>query len=160
MPDTDSQTLGTFIEQAFFGDPPPAPEISLRFFSTDEHPTELTELLGIEPTSSNAPNTILTLPDGTEMTSRHGSWLWVIRGAPDSLWHEGVEYMLSRLPEAPDLWQRLTTKYQADIFCEFAVPPQSCSFELPVSVMRALVQRNLPLNLDLTPDSPERDPND
>jgi hypothetical protein len=68
--------------------------------------------------------------------------------------------MLSRLPEAPDLWQRLTTKYQADIFCEFAVPPQSGSFELPVSVMRGLVQRNLPLNLDLTPDSSERDPND
>jgi hypothetical protein len=52
MPDTDSRTLGTFLEHAFFGDPPPAPEISLRFFSTDEHPTEL---LGIEPTSSNAP---------------------------------------------------------------------------------------------------------
>lgn len=153
MEDQESSTIGRLIDHAVFGGPPPAPEISLRFFSMTEHPTELTELLGIEPSSLHAPNSTHTQPDGTQITYRHGSWLWVIRGATDAKIHEGIEYMLSCLPEDAALWQRLTAKYQADIFCEFAVPPQSCSFQLPVAVMRGLIQRNLPLNLDMTPGS-------
>ena len=159
MEEQESEILGSLIDHAVFGGPPPAPEISLRFFSKTEHPTDLTELLGVKPTSSHAPNSTQIQPDGTKITCQQGSWLWTIRGAPRAMLHEGIEYMLSRLPDDSALWQRLTTKYQAGIFCEFEVSPQSCSFELPVSVMRGLIRRNLPLNLDMAPASPDDEPN-
>jgi len=151
MGNLETMGIGSALLQQALGGPPPTAEISLRFFSAYEHPVELTDLLGIEPTACYAPHSTHRNEDGTEINFRQGSWMWVIKGGPDASIPDGIHYMLSRLPEDPHLWRRLTTKYEADIFCEFGAPARSRSLELPVATMQGLIQRNLRLSLALAP---------
>lgn len=154
MENENSETPGRLIDHMIFGEAPPTPHISLRFFSETEHPIELTALLGLEPLECHPPNFTHTTPDGAEMTFRQGVWLYAIRGPEGSQLQDGLEYLLSLLPDDSALWRQLTSKYAADIFCEFAVPPHSCSVELSPDIMRGLVERHLTLNLDMTPSGP------
>jgi hypothetical protein len=146
MGNQESIGIGRTLLHEVINSPRSSAEISLRFLSPFEHPVEITDLLGIEPTTCHAPSQSL---DGTETSLRLGCWMWVIRGGPDASIPGGIDYMLSRLPEDQPLWQRLTTKYQADIFCEFGISVPSTSLGLSALTMQGLVRRNLTLTLDI-----------
>lgn len=123
--------------------------VSLRFFGDDLDPEELTSLLRVSPTNQQRRGDILEGQSGRQRTARQGSWrLQAIPRAPGDV-NAQIREILQQVTDDLSIWQSLTRRFRADLFCGLFMSDYNQGLELSTDVMCAVGARNLSVGLDI-----------
>jgi hypothetical protein len=121
--------------------------VTLRFFGDDLDPDEVTRLIGCAPTAAVRRGDQRPTRTGFRI-ERTGSWrLSSEQSATDM--EEQLVTLLERLTPDLSVWQSLTTRFQADLFCGVFFSHSAGGLIFPPRLHRLLADRNLPLWLDI-----------
>jgi hypothetical protein len=122
---------------------------TLRFFGDDLDPDEISARLGAIPTVGVRKGGTWTTDRGVSKPARTGSWrLEMARRQPGDL--DGlVAELLGMLTEDLAVWEELTTRFSADLFCGLFMREGNEGLSLSPETMQALGSRRLLLGLDI-----------
>jgi len=122
---------------------------TLRFFGEALDPDEVTALLGQSPTHSHRKGDLRLLRDGREWRERRGSWRRKIeRRTPGDLDGQ-VEELLSGLTSDLTIWNALSERFQADVFCGLFMAEGNEGITVSAKTLLALGSRGLKLDFDI-----------
>lgn len=122
---------------------------SLRFFGDDLDPEELTRRLGRAPTVGVRKGGIWLTSRGAEKTAHRGQWrVTVERRSPGDLDGQVAE-LLSPLSTDLAVWNDLTSRFKADVFCGLFLNEFNEGLSLSLETLKALGLRGLSLDLDI-----------
>ncbi|MBS0240104.1 MAG: DUF4279 domain-containing protein [Proteobacteria bacterium] len=123
---------------------------SLRIFGQDLDPDEITNLLGKAPdVAERRGQVIRNLKSGTERTARRGRWgIHVERRSPGDL-DAQIAALLDGTTEDLAVWQRVTSAYDADIFCGLFLEEKKEGLCVGPATLKKLGDRGLRLDLDI-----------
>jgi len=111
---TNLPPIGAPEGTVWFGGPVDEASVSLRFFGDDLEPTEITRLLGCQPSEAACTGQLVTCLKGS-YTARRGFWrLRSERGETDIA--DQLTNLLGRLTGDLAIWRELTARYDADLF--------------------------------------------
>ena len=123
---------------------------SLRFFGDDLDPDELTKLLGCPPTKSESKGEeIVGKGTGQKRIARSGGWrLSAERREPGDLDNQ-ISEILNQLTDDINIWQNLTSRYRADIFCGMFMKEGNEGISLSSETLQRLAERGLTIDFDI-----------
>lgn len=122
---------------------------TLRVVGDDLEPTELTELLGVQPSTSYSKGDVLTSERGTTRTAAAGYWsLEAEDSAPADL-DAQVTRLLARLPDDAAVWARLHEHFEIDLFFGWFMKEWNEGTALKATTLNALADRGIDLTIDL-----------
>ena len=128
--------------------------ISLRFFGDDLDPDEISRLLGSVATDSVRRGE-LVIRRTRSFTATTGSWHISTEQNTDDI-EAQILALFERLTSNLSVWNSLTTRFQADIFCGVFLESQGHGFEMTPRLHRLLADRNLLIVFDIyASDGPE-----
>lgn len=129
---------------------------SLRFFGDDLDPDELTKLLGSPPTKSERKGEeIVGKVSGQKRTARSGGWrLRAERREPGDI-DTQISEILDQLTNDTGVWQDLTTRFRADIFCGLFLKDGNEGISLSNETLERLAVRGLTIDFDIYDSSDE-----
>jgi hypothetical protein len=123
--------------------------VSLRLFGDDVDPDEITARLGGAPTRGVRKGGTWPTATGVSTPARTGSWLLKVeRRQPGDLDGQIAE-ILSGLTDNLFVWQDLTTRFKADLFCGLFMHEGNEGLSLSATTMREIGSRGLVLALDV-----------
>ena len=122
-------------------------DVCLRFFGDDLDPDEVSQLLGSSPTGSERLGDIIPSRIRSR-TARTGSWRLATEQSADDI-EEQLVGLFGRLAADLTVWQSLTTRFEADVFCGVFHARQAHHVVFSPRLHRLLADRNLPLILDI-----------
>lgn len=127
--------------------------VALRVFGDHLDPTEITQLLGAEPSAVARKGDVRTTSSGASVVSRAGSWrLSVEDRTPGDLNGQLLE-LFSMLTPDLSVWQELRRRYKCDVFCGLFLDGANEGEQLDAEALSALGARGLALGLDIYDDS-------
>ena len=121
--------------------------VSLRFFGDDLDPDEVSTLLGCSPTDSARRGDLVQLRTRS-YTAPQGSWSLCTERSADDIETQLVA-MFGRLTDDLSVWQSLTTRFDADLFCGVFLVWQGHGFDMSPRLHRLLADRNLLIVFDI-----------
>jgi hypothetical protein len=121
--------------------------VSLRIVGEALNPSEITRLLGVEPTRSARRGDTSRISSGREVIARFGSWL--LDAADSGNLNTQIGTLLATLPSDPTVWHELSKRYDCDVFCGLFVREGNEGTELQPDVLSKLGDRGLRLGLDI-----------
>jgi hypothetical protein len=123
--------------------------ISIRFFGKNLVPEQLTTMLGCYPTRSGKTGEDIVNKSGTSRKIRKGFW-HLEYGESDAVdLEEKVNQLLEKLTGDLEVWQEITQKYKADVFCGLFIDKFNEGFAFSPNIMRKLADRNLEIDIDI-----------
>lgn len=124
--------------------------VTLRIFGDDLVPDEVTALMGCTPDSAYAKGAIRIGPKtGRQHVEKTGRWsLQASRREPEDIPGQ-ISEILDKLSQDLDVWRRLGTRYQIDLFCGVFMRSTNDGLEFPSASLAALCERGIALNLDI-----------
>jgi Domain of unknown function (DUF4279) len=127
--------------------------VSLRLFGDELNPDEVTRLLGKEPDKAERRGDIR--PSG--YTARRGRWnVSAGHRAPGDLDGQIAE-LLAGTTDDLAVWQRLTSIYDADVFCGLFLEQGNEGVSVSPQTLRLLGERGIKLELDIYAPDGEAD---
>lgn len=128
---------------------------SLRFFGDGLDPDELTLLLGHQPTNSERKGQeIVSKITGSKRMARSGGWrLSAERREPGDL-DAQISEVLGQLTDDMSIWQDLTSRFRADVFCGLFMEEGNEGISLSNETLQRLAERGLTIDFDIY-DSPD-----
>ena len=129
--------------------------ICLRFFGDDLDPDVVSSMLGIQPTTSCRKGDLFR-GKVSERIEKTGKWLLSMPQKPGEPFEPQVESLLNGLSQDLAVWQKLTQKYNGDLFCGVWLRNWNRGMGLSPRLMARLAERGLELGLDIYADH-ERD---
>lgn len=129
---------------------------SLRFFGDDLDPDELTLLLGHQPTNSERKGQeIVGKITGSKRMARSGGWrLSAERREPGDL-DAQISEVLGQLTDDMSIWQDLTSRFRADVFCGLFMEEGNEGISLSNETLQRLAERGLTIDFDIYGSSDE-----
>ena len=128
---------------------------TLRVFGDDLLPSEVTGLLGAEPTDSSTKGQVFASASasGTRI-ARSGSWrLCAIDREPEGV-DEQVAELLAQLTQDLSVWRELSRRYALDLFCGWFLGSGNEGLEIRPQTLAALSERGIKLSVDIyAPDA-------
>ena len=121
--------------------------VTLRFFGDDLDPDEVSRLLGCSPSDSARRGDIIQRRTRS-YTAPQGSWHLSTERSADDIEPQLIT-LCERLTADLSIWQSLTARFQADLFCGVFHAFQSHCIEFTPRLHRLLADRNLTLVLDI-----------
>ncbi|MFK7944453.1 MAG: DUF4279 domain-containing protein [Paracoccaceae bacterium] len=123
---------------------------SLRFFGDDLDPDELTKLIGCPPTKSEQKGEeIVGRVTGQKRIARSGGWrLSAERREPGDI-DAQISEILDQLTNDTDVWQNLTARFRADIFCGLFMAEGNEGISLSHVTLEKLAARGLAIDFDI-----------
>lgn len=124
--------------------------LSLRVFSDDLDPDEVSSLLGSPPTDSHRKGELRR--GRRPLRWNQSAWFFTadFTEGTDKPLHEVIDEMLDGLTDDLAVWRELTNRYQVDLFCGlFLERTSNEGFMLPTKTMKRLVERGIEIDLDL-----------
>ena len=121
--------------------------VSLRFFGDDLAPDEVTRLLGCAPTDSARRGDIIRRRTRS-YTAPQGSWHFSTEQSTDDIETQLIG-LFARLTDDLSVWQSLTTRFDADLFCGVFLAYQGHGFNMSPRLHRLLADRNLLIVFDI-----------
>jgi len=123
---------------------------SLRFFGDDLDLDELTKLLGAPPTKSERKGEeIVGKVSGQRRTARSGGWRLRAERREPGDFDAQISEILDQLTEDTDIWQDLTTRFRADIFCGLFMTEGNEGVSLSRETLEKLAARGLTIDFDI-----------
>lgn len=122
---------------------------SLRFFGDDLDPDEITRLLGAQPTVGVKKGAVWRTSLGAKKTAYKGQWrLTVERRSPGDLDGQVAE-LFAALTTDLTVWNELSRRFQADIFCGLFLNEFNEGISLSRETLTAVGSRALSLDMDI-----------
>ena len=123
---------------------------SLRIFGQDLDPDQITHLLGKKADATERRGQVIRNPtSGTERTARRGRWsIRVERRSPGDL-DAQIAALLDGTTDDLSVWQRVTSAFDADIFCGLFLKEENEGLEVAPATLKKLGDRGLLLSLDI-----------
>ena len=129
---------------------------TLRIFGDTLVPSEISALLGAEPTHSSTKGQLLASASvsGTRV-AKSGSWrLRATDTKPENV-DQQVSELLAQLTKDLSVWLALSRRYKVDLFCGWFMGSRNEGVELTPRTLTALGERGISLSLDIY--APDRD---
>jgi len=123
---------------------------SLRVMGDDLNPSEISELLGCEPTRKMIKGQPFSWnKQGKPRLAKSGMWrIEAAEKIPGNL-DEQVNELLGKLTSNLDVWRSLSMKYKIDIFCGLFMESSMEGISLSSDSMLALGQRGIEIDFDM-----------
>ena len=128
--------------------------VSLRFFGDNLDPDIITKTLDIAPTISYRKGDILRGKTYDKIQST-GSWRYRTQRHTDISLEDLIEKLFDRLTNDIAVWQDLTSKLQADLFCGLWLKRWNRSIDFKPSILMKIAERGLKIGLDIYFESDE-----
>jgi hypothetical protein len=126
--------------------------VSLRFFGDDLDPQEVTDALGADPSISASKGEAWTTSAGAEKIAHTGMWrLQSERRLPGDADAQVVD-LLGSLSDELAVWERLASRFEADLFCGLWLDGFNSGQPFSLSTLRLIADRHLTLDLDIYGD--------
>lgn len=123
--------------------------VTLRFFSPDLDPDEVTRLLGSAPSASERRGDIRPSKSTTRIVAKQGMWrLKAERQRPGDL-DAQINDLLSRLTDDLGAWRELTSRHNGDLFCGLFLQEGNEGISLEPRTTLAIGQRGLLIDFDI-----------
>jgi len=121
---------------------------SLRIFSDDLIPDEITSLLGATPSSARTKgDQIVGKNTGQVRIAKTGSWHLNASDREPADLNVQIHEMLSQATPDIAVWQSITKKYRADLFCGLFMRVNSEGLTISAASLAALGARGIELGL-------------
>ena len=117
--------------------------VSLRFFGDNLCVEEVTQLLNCSPSMAYQKGDFLN-----NQIAKKGAWLLQVKKSKKSLEHQ-ISELLNQLSEDLEVWQELTTKYKADLFCGLWLNGWNRGTDFSAKILKQISERGLKLDLDI-----------
>jgi hypothetical protein len=127
---------------------------ALRFFGEDLDPSELTSLLGCQPTLQYRKGDLIS--PGRENIRKYGGWVLRVEDREPKAIDDQLSSIFAKLTQDVDVWQTVTTRFDADVFCGLFMAESNEGFSLSTSTLAALTARNLDIEFDVYDPSDEQ----
>lgn len=123
---------------------------TLRFFSDDLVPEEISELLGSQPTESwKKDDERIGKSTGAIRVAKSGMWRFsATRREPEDLEAQIFE-ILEQLNQDLDVWTKLSARYKPDLYCGIFMGNSNDGLSLSSKALFWLGIRGIDLNLDI-----------
>jgi hypothetical protein len=122
--------------------------ISLRISGDTLAPDRITRILGVEPTHAVAKGETVDLA-GVPIVQATGIWTYDLPASTEWELSDAIRTLLDRFPADPALWESLATEFTTDIFCGLFLHAANRGTQISLETMALLVERRLPLGLDI-----------
>ena len=122
---------------------------TLRVVGDDLKPAELTELLGVTPSTSYLKGDVLTSKRGATRAAPTGYWSLEAEDSSPADLDLQVAHLLARLPEEEAVWSRLNERFEIDLFCGWFMQAWNEGTSLQAATLSALAKRGIDLTIDL-----------
>lgn len=124
--------------------------VSFRIFGDDLVPSEVTTILGCEPTKAYAKGDVRI---GSKTSNRYvektGRWsLSAIDRQPEDIPAQ-ISEVLGKLTKDPQVWGELRSRYTMDFFCGVFMGSSNDGLEFPPELLGELSWRGIALDLDV-----------
>jgi hypothetical protein len=120
---------------------------TLRVKGEELNPSEITRLLGSEPTYAYSKGDVLIRPKGR--IAKFGMWRLEAAPLEPSDFNTQVASLLDQLTQDLQIWQELTEKYDISLFCGWFMRESNEGEDLSSKTLISLGQRGLSLGLDI-----------
>ncbi|MES2450098.1 MAG: DUF4279 domain-containing protein [Pseudomonadota bacterium] len=131
-------------------------KMCLRFFGDDLDPDEITARLGRHPSVGMKKGGTWITKSGTEKVARTGSWRLKAADRQPGDFDNQIAQILEGLSNDLAVWDDLTTRFNADVFCGVFMKKSNEGLSLSAKSMLDLGARRLSLDFDVydpgTPD--------
>jgi hypothetical protein len=125
----------------------------LRIAGDDLDPSEVTRLLGAEPSSSQFMGQELPTPSGVRI-AKFGHWRLRAETAEPEDMNGQVAEILGRLTNDLQVWQSLAARFRIDLFCGWFMGGTNEGLGISPKALQSLGERGIELSVDLyAPDS-------
>lgn len=122
---------------------------SLAFFGDDLDPSELSTLLGAEPTRAYRKG------DDERAPGRRGSWLIEVGERVPGDVDAQIQELLTSLTSDLAVWRYLTERLESRVFCGVFMQEENEGLEIGSHTLLELGTRGLRLSLDIYDPSPD-----
>jgi hypothetical protein len=123
---------------------------SLRFFDDDLDPDELTKLLGCPPTKSESKGEeIVGKVTGQKRIARSGGWRLSAERREPGNFDDQISEILDQLTDDMNIWQNLTSRFRADVFCGLFMKEVNEGISLSNETLQRLAKRGLTIDFDI-----------
>ena len=123
---------------------------TLRFFGDSLDPAEVTARLGCSPSDSARMGEVnVGKKTGQQKTAKTGRWLLSAPDKEPANLDLQIRELLSRVTSELPVWQDLTSRYSADVYCGMFMASGNDGVGLSATTLLALGSRGLDLNLDV-----------
>ena len=129
--------------------------ITLRIFGDDLDPSEITELLRVQPTSSCRKGDVFRGKQ-YDRIEKTGKWLCAKDHAQDNL-DKVVGTFLATLPDDLTIWNSITNRFAVDLFLGVWLRDWNRGFHLTRGTLRQLADRGLEIGFDIYCDTTQPD---
>ncbi len=123
-------------------------EVSLRISGDAVDPERITRMLGVEATFAARRGEAIDR-EGVPVVQQTGIWIYALPASTEWELGDAIRTLLDRLPADPSLWESLAAEFDTDVFCGLFLAASNRGTELPLDTMALLVERRLPLGLDI-----------
>ena len=127
---------------------------TLRIAGNDLIPSEVSAMLGAEPTFAREKGKEWLTPRGKSRIATTGQWhLHAADTEPENLDAQVAE-LLGKLTSDLSVWRKLSTKFEIDLFCGWFMQEGNEGVEISPHTLKVLGERGIVLGIDLYgPDS-------
>jgi len=124
--------------------------VALRIFGDDLVPSEVTRLLGCEPTAAYAKgDTRIGLRTGKGYIEKSGSWRLNAMDRQPADIPSQIEEIFSKLTQDAAVWNQLKSTYTLDFFCGLFMGSSNDMLEFSPDLLGKLSERGIILALDI-----------
>ncbi len=124
--------------------------VTFRVFGDDLVPSEVTALLGCEPTTAYSKGDVrISAKTGNRYIEKAGRWsLSAEERRPEDIPAQITE-ILDKLTNDPAIWSQLRSKYKMDFFCGVFMGSSNDGLEFSPDILGQLSSRGITLGLDI-----------
>ena len=123
-------------------------QVSVRISGDTLAPDRITRMLGVQPTFAAGKGEMIDR-GGVPVAQRTGMWCFELPASTEWELSDAVRTLLEQLPADPALWESLAAEFKTDVFCGLFLADANRGTELSLETMALLVERRLPLGLDI-----------
>jgi Domain of unknown function (DUF4279) len=124
--------------------------VALRIYGDDLVPSEVTALLGCEPTVAYSKGDVrIGKKTGSEYVEKTGRWsLSAGDRRPEDIPAQ-IEEILAKLSQDLAIWSQIKSKYRIDFFCGIFMGSSNVGLELAPTLLEQISKRSISLGLDI-----------
>jgi hypothetical protein len=124
-------------------------EVTLRIFGDELQPSEISRILGREPSQAREKGEVVKYPSGRERTFACGSWFLTGESAEPEDLDGQIKWLVAQMTDDLEVWKTVTSAYDVDMFCGVFMQSGNDGLSISAETMLALGSRGIELDLEI-----------
>lgn len=123
--------------------------VTLRFFSEELDPAEITAVLGVQPTDCYKKGQTRVLSTGNTLIYKRGMWRFEVPNRTPANLEAQIDEILGALTQDLAVWHRLASEHDVDLFCGLFMEESNEGFSLAPAFLALLSDRKIKIDFDV-----------